>query len=79
MKKTKNTRKSKVVAATKKPVFTVNSTSNSWSWTIYMYWFIILFFIAATFYILGRSHEYLHPAPHNVVVTEEVLKQSEVD
>ena len=30
--------------------------NNSWSASIYFYWFIILFFIAATFYILGRSH-----------------------
>ena len=28
----------------------------SWSMSIYFYWFIILFFIAATFFILGRSH-----------------------
>lgn len=27
----------------------------SWSMSIYVYWFIILFFIAATFFILGRS------------------------
>lgn len=31
-------------------------TTSSWSMSIYVYWFIILFFIAATFYILGRSH-----------------------
>ena len=30
--------------------------ASSWSMSIYVYWFIILFFIAATFYILGRSH-----------------------
>ena len=30
--------------------------SAPWSMSIYVYWFIILFFIAATFYILGRSH-----------------------
>lgn len=30
--------------------------ASSWSLSIYVYWFIILFFIAATFYILGRSH-----------------------
>ena len=30
--------------------------TRSWSASIYFYWFIILFFIAATFYILGRSH-----------------------
>ncbi len=49
------------------------SATSVWSWTIYVYWFIILFFIAATFYILGRSHEFLHPTEQNVVVTEEVL------
>ena len=79
MKKTKNSRKTSVVAAPKKAVVKapVHENTNSWSWTIYMYWFIILFFIASTFYILGRSHEFLHPAPSNVVITEEVLKQSE--
>lgn len=30
--------------------------ASSWSLSIYVYWFIILFFIAATFYILGRGH-----------------------
>lgn len=30
--------------------------TSSWSLSIYVYWFIILFFIAATFYILGRGH-----------------------
>lgn len=77
MKKVKNTRKTKTTAvkpAVKTPVVENN---NSWSWTIYMYWFIILFFIASTFYILGRSHEFFHPAQHNVIVTEEVLQQSE--
>ena len=44
-----------------------------WSWAIYVYWFIILFFIAATFYIIGRSQEFLHPTAGNVVVTEEAL------
>lgn len=43
-----------------------------WSWAIYVYWFIILFFIAATFYIIGRGHEFLHPS-RNVVITEEAL------
>lgn len=44
-----------------------------WSWAIYVYWFIILFFIAATFYIIGRGHEFLSPTAGNVVVTEESL------
>lgn len=51
-------------------------TYNPWSMSIYVYWFIILFFIAATFYILGRSHGVLNhrvPLNDNVVVTEEAL------
>ena len=43
---------------------------------IYIYWFIILFFIAATFYILGRSHGIITDAtPNNVEITEEALLQ----
>ena len=52
---------------------------NPWSMSIYVYWFIILFFIAATFYILGRSHGVLDhrvPLNDNAVVTEEVLMQA---
>ena len=57
-------------------------TCYSWSWAIYIYWFIILFFIAATFYIIGRGQEFLHPAPQNavvanVVVTEEPLMRAD--
>ena len=48
---------------------------NPWSSSIYVYWFIILFFIAATFYILGRSHN-AQPSVANVEITEEVLLQS---
>ena len=48
-----------------------------WSWAIYVYWFIILFFIAATFYIIGRGHEFLNPTNRTVVVSEEVLQQSQ--
>ncbi len=49
---------------------------NSWSLSIYIYWFIILFFIAATFYILGRSHSSIvTTSPNNVEVTEEALLQ----
>ncbi len=47
--------------------------ASSWTTPIYVYWFIILFFIAATFYILGRSHGMIHnPATLN----EEVLMQA---
>jgi tetratricopeptide (TPR) repeat protein len=49
---------------------------SAWSLSIYVYWFIILFFISATFYILGRSHGVLHPAVNNVEITEEVLMQA---
>lgn len=73
MKKAKTTKK---VNTTKKVVSADPCCGNGvWSWTIYVYWFIILFFIAATFYIIGRSHEFLHPSPRNVVVTEEALIQ----
>lgn len=50
---------------------------NPWSLSIYVYWFIILFFIAATFYILGRSHGVLTTpdAANNVEITEEALLQ----
>lgn len=48
---------------------------NPWSVSIYVYWFIILFFIAATFYILGRAHNG-QPTDTSVPITEEVLLQS---
>lgn len=47
---------------------------NPWSLSIYVYWFIILFFIAATFYILGRSHNSANM--NNVRITEEILLQA---
>ncbi len=49
---------------------------NPWSLSIYIYWFIILFFIAATFYILGRNHGTVAPSANNVEITEEALLQS---
>ena len=59
--------------ATVKP--TSKPCSNSWSVSIYIYWFIILFFLSATFYILGRAH---NPGVNvsNVTITEEVLLQA---
>jgi tetratricopeptide (TPR) repeat protein len=52
---------------------TTKTAGSTWSTPIYVYWFIILFFIAATFYILGRSHGMLHnPATLN----EEILMQA---
>ena len=56
----------------------VNKTktcAGSWSLSIYIYWFIILFFIAATFYILGRSHN-VQTTPGNIEITEEALLKS---
>ncbi len=55
-----------------KPI-TTKPAGTGWSAPIYVYWFIILFFIAATFYILGRSHGMIHnPATLN----EEILMQA---
>jgi len=52
-----------------------NSHFNVWSLSIYIYWFIILFFISATFYILGRSHGLMNPIGNgNITMTEEALK-----
>ena len=49
-------------------------TYNPWSMSIYVYWFIILFFIAATFYILGRGHGVLsHRTMNGANVSEETL------
>lgn len=49
------------------------TATSGWTTPIYVYWFIILFFIAATFYILGRSHGMIHnPATLN----EEILMQA---
>lgn len=63
--------------------------TSSWSMSIYVYWFIILFFIAATFYILGRSHMTpsqaapetadvvaVQPAENAAPVSEETLLQA---
>lgn len=55
----------------------VKKSGSAWSLSIYIYWFIILFFIAATFYILGRSHGGITPSEsNNVEITEEALLQS---
>ncbi len=75
MKKTKTTKKIKSTSAASKPASS-GCCVNVWSWSIYAYWFIILFFIASTFYILGRSHEFTHPRP-NVVIAEETLVKAE--
>lgn len=48
---------------------------NPWSLSIYVYWFIILFFIAATFYILGRAHN-VQPTAKTATITEETLLQA---
>jgi tetratricopeptide (TPR) repeat protein len=86
MKNKKSTSKRPAVgknaAAAKKPAPAAGSAVcaaprfNAWSLSIYIYWFIILFFISATFYILGRSHGILHPTAGNVEITEEVLMQA---
>lgn len=55
-----------------KPVAKKNC-NNPWSLSIYVYWFIILFFIAATFYILGRSHDVIYTP---TTISEEALLQA---
>ena len=81
MKKTKTLRKTNQPRAiVKRDVEkeTCCGASSVWSWTIYVYWFIILFFIAATFYILGRSHGVLNhrvPLNNSAMVSEEALMQ----
>lgn len=51
--------------------------SGSWSFSTYVYWLIILFFIAASFYLLGHSQGKKQSVPtNNVEITEEALLQS---
>ena len=53
------------------------TSCNSWSVSIYVYWIIILFFIAAAFYTLGFGHAKRTDSvtPNNVEITEEALLQ----
>ena len=79
-KNTKNAKKpTKVRPVASKPTVKASKNAkpcfNPWSVSIYVYWFIILFFIAATFYILGRSHNGTQTTPA-VQITEEALLQS---
>ena len=79
MKKNTTIKSTKTVKATKSaPKVATNKPYNPWSLSIYVYWIIILFFIAATFYILGRSHGVLNhrvPLGNTNGVTEETLLQ----
>ena len=74
----KNTAKVRPVASkpTVKPV-AKKPCATPWSLSIYVYWFVILFFIAATFYILGRTHNpSFATANTNIEITEEMLLQA---
>ena len=51
------------------------SSNSSWTMSIYVYWFIILFFIAATFFILGRS--YMPKDTASKSETVEIIETSE--
>ncbi len=77
-KKKVNAKKAQVsaVKSTVKPV-TKKTCMHPWSLSIYVYWFIILFFIASTFYILGRAHNMPKLTDDSAEVTEEVLKMAE--
>lgn len=58
------------------PVATpVKQSRGGWSASIYIYWFIILFFIAATFYILGRARPTY--APNKAPLAEEELQTTD--
>ena len=74
-KKTATTKKAAKPAKAQVRATPVKTSGNSWSLAIYIYWFIILFFIASTFYILGRSHG-IKTTNNNVEITEEALLQS---
>ena len=78
----KKNMKSRQVKSTAQSVRTTDKKQacfHPWSMSIYVYWFIILFFIAATFYILGRSHGTCVDTPaataENVEIVEEPLLQ----
>lgn len=81
MKKTplKNTKTNKKAPVSKakpavKPVAKKTSSASN-SWSIYVYWFLILFFVAATFYILGRSNSTINVSM-NMPIAEEALMQA---
>lgn len=78
--KKKTTKKAQVKTAATRGVNIKTSTrsreASSWSMSIYVYWFIILFFIAATFFILGRSHM-INKTPHDTIRVEIVDTQTE--
>lgn len=67
----------KAVAPRGVAVKTSERVNNSgWSLSIYVYWFIILFFIAATFYILGRSHNTNNVKSSDTEIVEETLMRA---
>ncbi len=70
IKKTSAPRATKTVAVQHTPRF------SPWSMSIYIYWFIIIFFVSATFYILGRGYGLMNPAADDVEISEEVLLQA---
>ncbi len=76
----KITKKSAQKPTTKQPQRTEAAPRRfgGWSLSIFVYWFIILFFVSATFYILGRGYGLLHPTTekNNVEITEETLRGS---
>lgn len=78
MKKKKTIAKKKV-APVAKPVKAAPAHThaanrfNPWSLSIYIYWFIIIFFVSATFYILGRGYGLMNPTADNAQISEETL------
>ena len=50
--------------------------TNSWSFSLYVYWFLILFFISATFFVLGMNYKSSHVDVSAPEITEEALLQA---
>ncbi len=80
--KKSNTNRTAKILSVKKTNDASESKSSVARLSIYIYWFIILFFICATFYIIGRGQEILkkvQPAMDNVEIIDGVSDMSDAD
>jgi len=66
----KNSKKARVSAAAKPVQTRAMPSADSSRFALYVYWFIILFFVSATFYILGRSYSIVNPPSNNASISE---------
>ncbi|MFQ6778097.1 MAG: tetratricopeptide repeat protein [Alphaproteobacteria bacterium] len=83
MKTTKKVKKTKKITPSqniKNMSSAQKSCATAWSASIYVYWFIILFFIAATFYLLGKHNNPANKINSNdeigAELSEEQLKMA---